>query len=473
MSDPPLPSKAPADSAPGEDPRAEMQRLLLRGEVDAGFEFSRRTRELALAEGDRALAAEAAHRMGEMLLEADRDEEALAILRAALEERERLLGADHPLTASTRSSVAWALWSLGSARAARETLDKALGDLPTNPPDDQRAAVAAVLANAGGIASGRDEDSTAVTFYRRALAVYEGGGTPEPLEIASLCVSLSSPEEQEGRLDEARALLDRALALRRAALGDEHLYIAYTLDHLAGNVLGKGDLDEARRLYEQGAAMIERCRGAAHHSLATPLAGLATIAAMRKDAQTALGFARRAVAISEASFGPTSHRVAQQVAFLAMLQATVGRSPTAAAPLWRRAAELWLPVHAAHADGLGQCFANLALCLRAEGRYREFLEFAGPAYQRLDRDPDAASVLLATLANALSEAYFEEGRSQDALGLLQRALVTMESREGPSHPDLAPILSNLAQVLRSLGRAREARECERRIKKVRRRGAWN
>ncbi len=450
-----------------------MHRHVLRGEVDLGVEFARVTRERALAEGDRALAAEAAHRTGELLLEGQRTEDALDVLRTALEEREGVFGADHASTACTRSFVAWALWELGRAGAARDTMARSLVALPPEPTQETRTAVATVYGNAGGLAESQERTAQALSHYRRALALHEGCSPPEMLEVASACVSLATAEEHEGRLDEARALLDRALEIRRRELGEEHLYVAYTLDHLAGNLLGKGDLDAARRLYEQGAATIERCRGPAHHSLSTPLAGLATIAAMSHDEKGALELARRAVAVSEASFGAASPHVAQPVVLLATLQATCGRSPALTAPLWRRAAELWLPVHATHGAGLCECFNNLALCLRAQGRLHEFLDFAGPVLGRLERDPEASPDLLAALANALSEAHFQEGRSREALGLLQRALALSEARDGPNDPRLLPVLTNLASVLHSLQRGPEARECERRIRKLRRRGAWN
>ena len=64
-------------------------------------------------------------------------------------------------------------------------------------------------------------------------------------------------------------LFERALAIREARRGADHLDTAWTLDNLALVLRDQGDLAGARRLLERALAIMEARLGADHPTIGT------------------------------------------------------------------------------------------------------------------------------------------------------------------------------------------------------------
>lgn len=80
----------------------------------------------------------------------------------------------------------------------------------------------------------------------------------DPRTRARLMATLGVVYRNLGHYDEARPLLEKALALRRRVFGDEHTEVADSRDALATLVKETGDLDRAELLYREALAMNRR-----------------------------------------------------------------------------------------------------------------------------------------------------------------------------------------------------------------------
>jgi hypothetical protein len=107
----------------------------------------------------------------------------------------------------------------------------------------------------------------------------------------------------DGRADEAGRYFDEALALQRAALGDDHPEVAMAIAGAAGQAYMKSDYDTAIATYETALAMLERSVGTDDHRYAIVLDGLAQAWEWNNDPAKAIALHRRALDIAARALG--------------------------------------------------------------------------------------------------------------------------------------------------------------------------
>ena len=89
----------------------------------------------------------------------------------------------------------------------------------------------------------------------------------------------------QGELDTARSLFERALAIRKARLGPDHHRTAESLSNLAGVLADRGDLTTAHSLLERAVAIREACLGADHPDTVQSRQDLAAVVAALDNRQ--------------------------------------------------------------------------------------------------------------------------------------------------------------------------------------------
>ncbi len=99
--------------------------------------------------------------------------------------------------------------------------------------------------------------------------------TPTPPPASTTCPCCTRP--WAGRPGEAEPLLQRALAIREAALGAEHPDTATSLNNLAGLYQDLGRPGEAEPLMQRALAIREAALGADHPSTHTVRENWATL----------------------------------------------------------------------------------------------------------------------------------------------------------------------------------------------------
>jgi tetratricopeptide (TPR) repeat protein len=293
-------------------------------------------------------------------------------------------------------------------------------------------AAAITLAAAYDVALGNRELRTAAEASMRlawivgyGLARYEIGRTwaasADPLTRAiaderlrgTYFHSIASVALAEGKLDEARALFERAIEILERELGPDHLELVRPLSGLAISIGQQGEHEQARALFQRAMTIVETTLGPGHPELADLLNNLGNMAGRQGELGLAHASFERALAIQEATLG--------------------SEHPNLAAPL----------------DNLGTV-AQLEHDLEAARRYfdralaiRE--RTLGPTH------PSVARTLDNLAAIALNERRFEDARA-----LNQRSLTISETTQGSEHPDLAYPLLGLGNSLQALGDARAA-----------------
>ena len=158
--------------------------------------------------------------------------------------------------------------------------------------------------------SGRSED--AEPLYRRAVAIRRASfGTHD--FTANSIEGLGILLKGIGKLDEALALCEESLAMRRELLGEEHPNVARSMHNLAACHHARGEFAEALELSEGALDMYRRLRGDEHPDVAVylmqvsdALEGLGRLDEAKARLRESLDLARRVLSPKHLRIGQIS-----------------------------------------------------------------------------------------------------------------------------------------------------------------------
>jgi tetratricopeptide (TPR) repeat protein len=371
--------------------------------------------------------------------------EAEALERRALVIREKVLRTYHPDVATALHNLALLLDETGRFSEADSLEERATEIMQALTPN----APASTNSPAGPSSPGRPN----LPIEAR------DAGEPEPARISREALpEASNPQLAEAtRLDgEVRAQhlageyaqaipeAQRALQLREAVLGPDHLDVATNLDILAELLDRTGRSAEAEPLYRRAVAIRNGKLGADHVAwlrLDAERGYLEANANYRQAivvAQKALEFSERA----ESQDHPDVARSLLNLATLYQAQAQYER----AEPLLQRSLAINEKVFGPDGIFVAENLERLALLYQEQARYAE----AEPLFTRslaineLRFGPD--NRLVPESLDSLAALYYMQGRYTLAEPLLRRSLAMREKTLVPNHPDIAQSLSNLASL---------------------------
>ena len=129
----------------------------------------------------------------------------------------------------------------------------------------------------------------------------------QPVVQAQMLDALGQVNEQLGRFAEAERMLRRALELRRAHLGENHLDVAATLNNLSNVLVQTDRREESLQMSREALAIQQRVLGPRHLDVA---ATLLAVAARTTDLTAAESLYRAVRDIQRVTLGPENRAVA-------------------------------------------------------------------------------------------------------------------------------------------------------------------
>lgn len=185
--------------------------------------------------------------------------------------------------------------------------------------NDEAATVDAQLTSSTMLCeAGRYEEGEQAA--REALRVAERAKGPEALKLIGRCLNqMSNLLKEQGKFQEAIPHQERAVAVGRAVLGDEHPTVASRLISLADMDSAEGRYHEARLSYEQAIGILLRVHGEEHMHVALGLNNLANLLATHGQHEEALGQAKRALLIREKLYQEFHPEIAESLHTLGII----------------------------------------------------------------------------------------------------------------------------------------------------------
>jgi len=196
--------------------------------------------------------------IGSYLRERGEYEQVESLYQRALAICERVLGSEHPDTATSLYNLSNLYYDQGKNEEAEPLCQRALAIrervLGPGHPDTARS-----LDNLALLYYDQGKYEEAGPLYQRALAIYERVLGPDHPDTALGLSNLAALYYNQGKYEEAGPLYQRALAIREKVLPSNHPYIANTLENYA-NLLRKMNRNEKAATLEERARAIREKR---------------------------------------------------------------------------------------------------------------------------------------------------------------------------------------------------------------------
>jgi tetratricopeptide (TPR) repeat protein len=374
------------------------------------------------------------------LQEAGQFEEALRVARDLVALREKAQGKDHWESASAR----WEVTGLRRVLRAEKGLQ------------DEFAGVFALLRKAAKLGSaGRAREAQA--FLEKALAIRRKVLGEEHPGTAQNYDNLANTLNAQGKYVEAAEGYRKALVILRKVLGEEHPDTATSYNNLAHNLQAQGKYAEAEEGFRKALEIYRKVHGEEHPDTATGYNNLAgNLNAQGKYAE-ATENSRKGLAIRRKVLGEEHPETASSYNTLAANLSDQGRHKEAEEG-FRKALDIFRKVLGEEHPSIAISRNNLAANLQAQGKYGEAEEGYRKALHILrkvlgEEHPDTASSYGNLAANLNAQGRYAEAgeNSRKALAIRRKVL-------GEEHPDTAQSYNNVAYNLDVQGKHAEAAE---------------
>ncbi len=336
---------------------------------------------------------------------------------------------------------------------AAEHLRQAYFEANAQSLDLVAARAAAALVTTEGIHMARGEDGLA--WGRHAEAALERGGQGEGLR-GRLYAALGSLHFQRFELAEAQRNYEQALALERAAHGDDHERVALLLTYLGAVLEQSGQSETAVANFEQAIEIHRKALGAQHPELAGLYNNYAVILFGRQDYAGAQAQLEQAVAIQREALGdhPNTALTMDNLGGIMVLrgQVAAGRALIEEALAMRE--KTLGPDHPAVANSLTNLAGTLELGEEDWGGARRLYE---RALAILEKTGGPENTQVALLMFNLGMLDLREGAAQRGHDRCERAVAIFEKEGGSTARDLPEPLMCLGWAQLELERPEAAR----------------
>ena len=295
----------------------------------------------------------------------------------------------------------------------------------------------------------------AVEPQQRALAVRRRElGDEHPLTLESLA-SRGFLWLVMGRLDAAEGDLRQAAEARRRVLGDEHPETVISIGTLGSSLQAQGKLAEAEPNLREALETHRRVLGNEHPDTLISIGNLGSLLSDQGKLAEAEPYYREALEASRQVLGDEHPGTLISVNNLGFLLSSQGRAAEAE-PYYREALETSRRVLGnEHRDTLIS-INNLGSLLRSQGKFGEaealFREALATRRRVLgDAHPDTLFTV-----NSVGLLFRSQGQLAEAEPYFREALETRRRVLGEEHPDTLVSMGNLGLLLMSQGKLSEA-----------------
>jgi tetratricopeptide (TPR) repeat protein len=354
-----------------------------------------------------------------------RYDEAEKAFTQVMENRKRVLGAEHPDTLTSMANLASTFWNQGRWKEAEElevqvieTRKMVLGAEHLDTLTSMNN-LASIYTNQGRWKEAEELELQVIETHKRVI------GAEHPDTLASIG-NLASMFWNQGRWKEAEELEVQVMETRKRVLGTEHPDTLISMGNLASTYRNQGRWKEAEELEVQVMETRKRVLGAEHPD---------TLTSMNNLASTYMNQGR-----------------------------------------WKEAEELEVQVMETHKRVLGEehpdtltSMANLASTFWNQGRLKEAEELGVQVMETRKRVLGEEHPDMLTSIGNLASTYRNQGRWKEAEELEVQVMETRKRVLGVEHPDTLTSMANLASTFWNQGRWKEAEELEVQVMETRKR----
>jgi eukaryotic-like serine/threonine-protein kinase len=344
----------------------------------------------------------------------------------------------------------------GQELAARELLDRGAQRVGRDLEDP--ALTATLMGVMGRAYRNLGLYDAAEPLLESAVALSRDNSEGTALDAAALAAGLDQLGRlrvDQRRLEEAGALFQEALAIRRRLNGPAHPDIAQTLGNLSELRLLQRDMDAAEQLAVQALVMTRRLHGGEHPAVAAAQTALGRVHLFRGDYSTAAEHLTEAVELQRRLL-PGPHRdLASSLNHLGQVRHNQGRLDEAR-DLYGEAHRILQHVLGPDHPQTADTYNNLGVLLYSQGNLEDAAAIFEEVLASRRRVLDDDHPLLGHTLHNLAAIHRSLKRFEEAEAGFTQSLEIRRRIYGDRHPDVALTLWNLAHLRRDQDRLGEA-----------------
>jgi serine/threonine protein kinase/tetratricopeptide (TPR) repeat protein len=331
----------------------------------------------------------------------------------------------------------------------RENLGKAVQELDGQALGDPLE-MATMQMTLGQSLAGLGESSRAIQLFQRAVATRQDRLGPEHPDTLDSMNSLAVSYLAAGKLDKAVALHEETLHKRKKTLGVDHPDTLASMNNLALGYRSVGKLHLAIPLLERSLESMKQQLGPDHPNTLNTMNNLANSYLDARNFDLGLPLLEQTFKSTKQQLGPDHPHTLISMNSLAAGYFSAGKL-NLALPLFEKTLKLQQaklgPDHPSTLNGMN----NLAAVYSASGKRDLALPIYQETYKRTKAKfgPDHPSTLL-SLSN-LATCYHAVGQLDLALQLFEESFQLRKAKLGPDHPDTLASLINLAKAYQPTG----------------------
>ncbi len=339
--------------------------------------------------------------------------------------------------------------SKGEAVTARQLLDRGAVRIEDELAGQPRLR-AAMMTRMGNVYRELALYQEARPLLEQAVALRREQPGPQQLELAESLYGLARLREEEGEHTAAQALYEEALTIRELALSSGDVEVAHALAGLGRVLELEGAYEQARRYHQRALGIFETALGPDHPEVGRSLQGLGTVAKRAREFKEAKTLLSRALEIFEHSYENDHPSIPDTRVLLAGVLRFTGDVDGARAqyeqalPLLERAYGPDHPAVALALDQLGRLLNAMNEREPAIARHERALAIREAAF-----GPDHP--LVAASLNNLALTHWGNKDLELAQDFFERSAASLEANLGPDHVDVSKPLTNLAQIRQDTG----------------------
>ncbi|MFZ3214724.1 MAG: tetratricopeptide repeat protein [Candidatus Acidiferrales bacterium] len=309
------------------------------------------------------------------------------------------------------------------------------------------------LFQGGDPSAGPTDDLRVVTLLDRG-AQEARSLDAEPAVQAELYETLGGIYEKLGKLEQADALLESALAKREALYGPDSPETAQSLLALGTLRDAEAHYDEAERLIRQALDRDERHLPANDPAVAKAMLALGGVLEDRGQYDQAIAMLEQTVQIYSSSDAQPAD-LADSLHELANAHFYAGHYETSEA-INRRALAMYKQIYGDRHPRVADILINLGAIRYDLGHYAEAEQYDRQALDIVQEWYGKDNPQTATDLTILARALIHQNRYAEASDLLQQSLAIKERTFGKVHPSVASTLNELGSVALDEGKYPEA-----------------
>jgi serine/threonine protein kinase/Tfp pilus assembly protein PilF len=377
------------------------------------------------------------------------------ILDRGAQKMEKEMAGQPLIKARLMDTMGQVFQSLGLFDQALPLMKSALQSRRTNL-GNEHLDIAISMEHTGLVLIAKGDYAGAEPLLQEALAVRRRLLGKGHADVAAGLASLGELNYMKGDLEKAEKLFRESLDIRRKALGNEHIEISNSLNDLAMTLKARGDYEKAEPLYRESLAIRQKLLGSDHPAIAQSLNNLGMYLYQmflnkKNDGTEAEQLLRQALAMNRRMLGNEHPEVSTNLNNLALLMRDKGDYDQAIA-LFREVTEIDRKTLGQEHPSVASKTNSLASVLVRKGDYKSAEELFHKAIAIQRKTFAEKSWEIATTKLLLGACLKEEKRYGEAESLMLEAFPIIEKSFGIGHPRAQAAVKRLIELYEAWGK---------------------